>query len=153
MRVVFLDIDGTLVRQVAHRPWDRAPVAALNRVLDATGAVVVISSGWRLSARRCTSTEADALALMAAVCAEEGVRAPVIGMTPTLDREIGSLVLGRPRRDEIAAWLAQHPEVTRWCALDDDTNAGPNNLVLCDERVGLTEMDTDRAIAILEGRA
>ena len=44
-RVVFLDFDGVLDRGAA--PGDPQPVAHLNRITDASSAVLVVHSTWR----------------------------------------------------------------------------------------------------------
>ena len=148
---VFLDIDGVLnsaesckVYGTFERLSPRC-VSALQRIIDTTGAKIVVSSTWRLY---------HGLDGMRAILAEAGLRVDVVGVTPDLVQPQAGWPgwgTGRPRREEIAAWLAEHPEVTAWCALDDDPDAGPLNLIETDDRVGLTEANADAAIALLGG--
>ena len=51
------------------------------------------------------------------------------------------LYTARPRGEEIAAWLAQHPNVTRFVILDDDKDMLDllPHLVHCDNRQGVTD--------------
>ena len=139
MKVVFL-VYGTFER------LSPKCVTALQRILDTTGAKVVVSSTWRLY---------HGLDGMRTILAEAGLRAEVVGVTPYLRGEPNLSAPGWsrtvPRREEIAAWLAEHPEVTAWCALDDDPEAGPTNLIETDDRIGLTEANADAAITLLGG--
>lgn len=152
-KILFLDVDGVLNSVESCKFYgtferlDPRGVVALQRIIDTTGAKLVISSTWRLF---------RGLDGMREVLQHAGLRAEVVGITPDLveRRNVrGGMDSGwfaaRPRREEIAAWLAQHPEVTAWCALDDDPDAGPLNLVHTDDRVGLTEANADAAIALL----
>ncbi len=45
--VIFLDIDGVLTSFAAHEQLARACVARLNRLFQASGAIVVLTSSWR----------------------------------------------------------------------------------------------------------
>lgn len=139
--VIFLDFDGVLNGNdwLATLPLtfssvvdlDPACCARLQRILDATGAVVVISSSWR----EMLSTE-----LICEELARNGITATVIGVTP----------IKAYRHEEIQAWLDAHPHVTNYCALDDVALPGhEDNRVRTDERTGLTDADVERAIAIL----
>lgn len=152
-KILFLDVDGVLNSVESCKFYgtferlDPRGVVVLQRIIDTTGAKLVISSTWRLY---------RGLDGMREVLQHAGLRAEVVGITPDLveRRDVrGEMDLGgfiaHPRREEIAAWLAQHPEVTAWCALDDDPDAGPLNLIRTDDRVGLTEANADAAIALL----
>jgi len=69
----------------------------LKRLLDRTGAKVVLSSTWRC----------DPVGLFAK---HWGV--PFIDVCPDKPRS--------PRCKEIASWLADHPQVTRFVVIDDE---------------------------------
>jgi len=149
MKVIFLDIDGVLVTgRVQFRRFDPLAVAALNRIMEVTGAHIVISSSMR---RNRTIMELDAM------LTEQGVTAgSVIGATPTsavierlLAQRPGSIIRQRARGADISAWLAVHPEVTAWCAIDDEKDSGPERLVLTNAAEGLTETAADMAIGLL----
>lgn len=89
MKVIFLDFDGVLVtvhdRYTAGSPFC---VFNLNRIIEATGAKIVVSSSWRIL------FEMEELTRF---LKEWGVQGEVIGKTPVNhDGERG---------DEIQAWL------------------------------------------------
>ncbi|MEA2885200.1 MAG: hypothetical protein QOH32_4456 [Bradyrhizobium sp.] len=104
MKIIFLDIDGVLNCSKTPNPRDfpyivdKKLLARLKKLLDRTGAKVVLSSTWRC----------DPVGLFAAK--HYGV--PFIGVCP--DKP------GSPRRDEMLAWLKAHPKVTRYIVLDDE---------------------------------
>lgn len=107
--VVFLDVDGVLNHvgcnweTNAVHSIDPACVQQLRRILDNTGAHIVLSSVWRLS-----RSSLDALAVA-------GV--PVWDLTPVLDDGL------ERRAGEIRAWLDAHPGITQWAVLDDEIDA------------------------------
>jgi HAD domain in Swiss Army Knife RNA repair proteins len=104
MKIIFSDVDGVLNTRRTPNPRkfpyvaDPKLVARLHAVLERTGAQIVLTSTWRydpaglFSARHC------------------GI--PFIDITPDLPKE--------PRRNEILAWLRDHPGVTRFAVLDDE---------------------------------
>jgi len=161
MKVVFLDIDGVLnslnfVRDFDNRcaeagevlgfqhQIDHQAVLRLNRILINTRAVVVVSSSWR------RIVDLDELIR---ILRNYGFEGTIVGTTPDLshldraDRPIW-------RGDEIAHWLEHSPRaVQSFVILDDNNDMGElsHRLVLTDDRVGLTDEDALRAMALLEG--
>src|SRR4051812_14382818 len=96
MKILFLDIEGVLVLPVPGRKTSAVSarcVEQLNRITDATGAKVVLSSSWRFSPDICLTLS------------EWGVRASIIGRTPLAGNGLGAC-----RGDEIAHWLAECAE-------------------------------------------
>lgn len=161
MRVVFLDIDGvlnslTFMRDLHNRSPDPAlgppdfrhqiddtAVLRLNRLLEATGAVVVISSSWR------RIVDLDELWQ---ILKSHGFEGCIVGTTPDLSYLERAATRMLPRGDEIAHWLAHSPRaVHAFVILDDVSNMGElsHRLVLTDDRVGLTDDDVVRATALL----
>lgn len=124
MKVVFLDIDGVMVTgetvtkraQVEGHGFNlfaKEPVAQLNRILEATGAEIVVSSSWR-----CDGPRWDALLFH---FTEQGVSRRPVGRTPQLERRLPSgLYAGAQRGDEIKAWLSN--DVESFVAIDDDSD-------------------------------
>lgn len=115
--VVFADIDGVLnhnriyaeCREKAGKTipsdWlDPECIANLNRLCERSGAVIVISSGWR--------KYLNGHANVAKVLQEKGLTATVIGETPDLGEDSNRWL-------EIAAWLQTNPRVTKFVVLDD----------------------------------
>jgi hypothetical protein len=131
MRVIFLDIDGVL----NHRGWmayaqkkalarqealalspilaptlknykesiDPGALTLLHVLLEQTQAHIVVSSTWR---KWHTVAELEGL-----------LEWPVLDVTPIAER------IGVTYRGEcIAHWLSQHPEVTDYLIIDDDTD-------------------------------
>ena len=104
MKVIFLDIDGVLNCSKTPNPRgfpyivDKKLLARFRKLLDRTGAKVVLSSTWRC----------DPVGLFAA--RHYGV--PFIGVCPDKPKS--------PRRNEMLAWLKAHPRVTRYIVLDDE---------------------------------
>jgi hypothetical protein len=142
-KVIFLDIDGVMnnlgtkpARRRGLESWlDPVHVALLNDVVRATGAVVVLSSSWRLT------MPLDALQ---AAFAEAGCVAELVDVTPDLDP---------PRRGrEIAAWLAaQRDPPARYAILDDtfDMPELPGKLVKTSRIEGLSRREIPPLLALL----
>lgn len=83
---------------------DPAAVARLNRIVEATNAVVVITSSWR--GQYDFQVRLD----------EHGFKGSVVGETPRLSFE------GRRRGHEIAKWLEDNGPVESFTILDDDSD-------------------------------
>jgi len=155
VRVLFLDLDGVL--NAGHGPLDPDCVARLNRIIDATGAVIVVHSMWRYSVHpRALSWRLE----------DYGVTADVVGCTPIVPPWAGEFPgesledprLTSPSQGEaIRLWLADHPGVTAWVVLDDQPIDTPSRhtirTVSAGGALGLTDEHAERAIAILGGAA
>jgi hypothetical protein len=104
MKVIFLDIDGVLNCEKTPNPRkfpyfvDKRLLARFKKLLDRTGAKVVLSSSWRC----------DPVGLYAAK--HWGV--PFIDVCP--DRPKST------RDKEMRLWLESHPKVTRFAVIDDE---------------------------------
>lgn len=81
---------------------DDVAILLIGGIVRKAGAVVVLSTSWRNDVR--WTTYGPALDL------------PVVDRTP---------VLSGCRGDEIAAWLADHPNVERYAIIDDDPDMLP----------------------------
>lgn len=131
-RVIFLDFDGVLntISWVHQRislnlrsdldsictPLDPVRCSRLQSLCDQTQAQIVFITGWR----RHASTEALTQVLRAG-----GVTAQVngsIGLVPQGLRAVGVLRTWFDHRAVITReWLENHPEVTHFVVLDDDS--------------------------------
>lgn len=104
MKVIFLDIDGVLNCRKTPNPRklpyvvDPKLLRRFKRLLERTGAKVVLSSTWRY----------DPAGLFSA--RHWGI--PFIDVTPDMPK--------RPRCREILAWLQAHPKVKRYAVIDDE---------------------------------
>jgi hypothetical protein len=146
MKVLFLDIDGVLNshRTVYARKdfphgfdgtdmnrFDPIAIDLIRDICDKTGASIVLSSSWRIlhSVHECAN----------------GLDLPIFDKTPI---NAGAGVRG----DEIQAWLSDHPEVTQYAIIDDDSDMLPEQatrFVKTDHKNGLMFGDYESLIAIL----
>ena len=117
--VLFLDVDGVLNSATFFAASDPIPVTSVDpravrriqRIVDQTDALVVLSSSWRKSPE------------LVAILRTAGV--PIHDVTPVLTGPNGGTYV--ERSDEIRAWLRDHPEVTTYAIVDDDDSAGMND--------------------------
>mgnify|MGYP001375937908 CR=1 FL=1 len=142
-KVIFLDIDGVM-NSFSTRPQDPrglvdfldpANVAVLNAVVEGSGAVVVVTSTWRL-----TMPFAELRATFAAA----GCVAEIVDVTPDID--------GPRRGVEVEAWLAAQVEApARFVVIDDDFEmpAFPEKLVRTRKLHGLCARDVPAVLALL----
>jgi hypothetical protein len=160
VKVLFLDIDGVLnSRSWADRygdGWarrlDPEALGQLRRILDATGAVIVVSSAWRVGRSHIELRE---------VLHDAGMSldlvARIIDKTENLRGE--SRIGGHYRGDEIRRWLDLQGDalarrgrpVESFVVLDDgdDMTSVKHRLVQTDWAIGLTPELADRAIDLL----
>ncbi len=141
-KVLFLDIDGVLnsafVLQEQRRgdAIDRGMVERVNRIIQATGCKIVISSTWRLI---------HPMGELKALLRQHGLIDVIIDKTPYMISEDNN------RGDEIETWLKDHPSVQKFCILDDNSDMSDviNNLVQTTWADGLQDEHVERAIAML----
>lgn len=153
--ILFLDIDGVL-----NTPGDYAPgcalirpalAARLQRVLDRTGAVVVISSAWRYQVLLGACT----LKGFEHMLRTHGIVASVIGTTENdpgdTQQEFNGQASGDERGRQILAWLKAHPGTVlgRWAVVDDSLVDIGARLVRTDGRLGLSDENVDQLIVRL----
>lgn len=115
MKVIFLDIDGVLNDQMwlhlfMDTEIDKTRVARLAEIVKATGAVIVLSSSWRVLPDELDEIDMWVWEQLVDALREYDMfiydRTPVIGM----DRPL-----------EIKTWLDQHKgQVETFVSLDDD---------------------------------
>lgn len=123
MKVIFLDHDGVICLSncwgsrfktndetidSAFDRFDRKALKVLNEILDETDAEIVVSSDWRLHAT---------LEQLQELYKVRGIHKVPISTTGDPDAIFKDLERGRIQ--EIKDWLADHPEVTQWVAVDD----------------------------------
>jgi hypothetical protein len=162
VKIIFLDIDGVLnhadflygkhpVTSAADNyphsveAFDPAALARLQRIIDATGAAIVISSSWRVIFK-CEE--------IVAWLRNRGLRARFAGKTGRIltPHPNGTGQEEVPRSDEIGDWLAGCPDVTAYVILDDDGDAEiAGHYVGTDWETGLLDEHVEAAIAVLGG--
>lgn len=139
-RVVFLDIDGVLntIFSWGKRPHAAAlepeRVARINALCAATGAVIVVTSTWRLV------FDMDGLRQL---LTGAGLTAPIVDVTPCLDTG--------HRCDEIRFWVNSQPEPPdSYVIFDDDETAGiEGHFVWIARSRGVEDWHVDRARKLL----
>src|SRR3569832_633792 len=104
MKVLFTDIDGVLNCRKTPNPRklpyivDKKLLARFNGLVRDVEVTVVLTTTWRY----------DPAGLFSA--RRWGI--PFQDVLPDMP--------GRPRRNEVLAWLTAHPDVTRYALLDDE---------------------------------
>lgn len=122
--VVFADVDGPLapIRAYALGRRDSLPIFDPVAVAMVVGSVVeanakiVVSSSWAVMGLERVRHHFEANGISWSLVHDDW-------MTP---RDLPS----RDRSEEIKAWLAKHPEVTRWAVLEDG-HLNVSNLIRC----------------------
>ena len=141
-RIVFLDVDGVLHALNGEATFDDSCMERLKRIVETSGAAIVLSSSWRQSDWGVEEVNSQ-LAL-------RGLK-PIVGCTP---------VWGfRSRSDEILDWIHRsEPPVTHFCALDDMDLEHPHgeavgrHFVQTDSDEGLTDTQVADALEKLRVR-
>lgn len=134
MKIIFLDIDGCLNNKNtdwSNDGWglDSYCVLLLHRILEATGAEVVLSSSWRYYPKGVEIVETALRPYKLYSMTETGKEA-----------EEG-------RGSTIKRWLTQHPEVTEYAILDDANDFHKDqHLFQTSFETGLTEAVAQQVI-------
>lgn len=143
-KIVFLDFDGVLcpINDIPIEGRDRYGmlfnpqcVNALNQIIEATGAEIVISSSWR-----------GGLSLwkLIRMWRKRNMKGAIVGVTPSQNNHRG---------DEIDMWIKLH-NLINYVIIDDMGLAQfhehhKSHLVICNGRIGIDETVVKRAIKIL----
>lgn len=162
-KIIFLDIDGVLNTQYWYTQTDRNTpkdkygyafdpnaVANLKRIVEETGADIVISSSWKCMG----------LSQMEDMWEDRNLPGIIVGITPNsisdemlLVSDIDSVELFHIRGEEIKEWLTTHgKKVSHYVIIDDMDHVLPeqqSHFVQTNPEVGITEDDANKAIAIM----
>ena len=166
MKILFLDFDGVLnsdeymksksyqdevsgysdweVIQVAHHTHlDPLALDLIDKIVDATGAVVIASTTWRL---RYSNDE------MNLMLSNRGAKFRIAGATPAIR------MFGSDRGAEIKRYLEDSlDEAERFVIIDDidfffhHTDLYPH-FIQTDSKYGIRQSDVEKAIKILNGK-
>jgi hypothetical protein len=138
MKVILLDIDGVLNCKRTPNPRkfpfiiDPLLLQRLRRLIELSGAQVVLSSSWRF----------DPVGVLAA----KHYEVPFVDAIPDEPDQ--------PRCQEILDWLGAHPEVERFVVIDDeDDELDPLPLFQPSRRTGLTDDIVNAAADYLNGKS
>lgn len=158
VKTIFLDIDGVLnndnTRVFTKNNFyfvDDYLLERLKKIVDETGAIIVLSSDWRTGL--VDKLVGEDLAEFEEKMKEFGME--LSGYTPLLDKEKDEF--GEYHRctrgKEIQQYLDEHPEIGDFVIIDDRFDMKPNmaHLVNTNYHIGLTEKDVDKAIGVLNG--
>ena len=156
MKAIFLDIDGVIVTpssmrknyQLGREPkdqlYDSVALMYVGRLVQLTGAVVVLSSTWRED----LDTKDPVLREIVENLRRqlEAVGAPLFDVTPR--------VLGGDRSSEVGAWLDENP-CESWVIIDDLARfeqrpdvCGPH-LVIVEDSEGIRQQHFNKALEAL----
>jgi hypothetical protein len=134
--------------------FDPQTIDCMNRIVDATGAKIVVTSSWRYLG----------LAKLQELWKERGLHGEIIGMTSL--HVVDELILekglewleeemnGSPRSEEIAHWLKSYNINANYVILDDlpmPKDFQPH-AVQVNPKVGLTDIQVKQAIEILNSK-
>lgn len=162
MKVVFLDIDGVLNSnywngshqiEISNGEYiDEKKVKLFAQIIEKTGAVIVIHSGWRFwFDDKLKPTRKGASNLVGML---RKYNLALYDKTPDFTTE----EIRRTRKfslvkaNEIFAWLVSHTEVTNYLVIDDldlHNDELRKYQIRTDSTVGLTELDVENSIRIL----
>lgn len=126
-KVLFLDIDGPMIPRRAYflpgqtlvvSIFDPVAVSLIKRVLDKTGAKLVISSTWGNHGKE----------LVKETLEENGISWDYVHADWITPRKLSS-----SRDNEIEWWIQKHREVTHWASIDDEKLAKNNVRVSFDD--------------------
>lgn len=145
MKVIFLDVDGVLnndfttTRTKSGAEFvDDYLIERLKKIIDATGATIIMSSSWRYGLT-CERHHDDFVELIEKL---ESHGVYVEDYTPTMNTAHKSV--------EIKQYLLDNPEIDRFVVLDDDEiELYPEQHVETLNRYGLTDENVEEAIEIL----
>ena len=146
-RIIFLDVDGVLNNgSWAMEMYDKGirvyrdgilyepAIKRLKRLVDTTGAMIVVSSSWRQIP--------TAYGQLRDWLFKYGMT--IWDKTP---------YVGGCRGDDITAWFDRNPGKWSYVILDDegDMDGHMDHLIQTDFDVGFTDQDCERAISLLLG--
>ena len=162
-KVVFLDIDGVLNTKWWYTQMDRNTpkdkygyafdpnaVSNLKKIIDETGADIVISSSWK----------SFGISELEDMWQDRGLPGKLIGITPNtvsdemlLNADLDHMELFSIRGAEIKEWLTKHGKnVSHYVIIDDMDNMLTEqrlHFVKTDPEIGITVEDAEKAIMIL----
>jgi hypothetical protein len=157
MKVIFLDIDGVLNSQEflqnnKSESIDRRNVSVLKNVINKTGAVIVMSSAWRLWFDDIMMPIEGYSQHLYDIFSEFDIK--IFAKTPDFSTEEirAKKTFSRVKAKEILAWLNENQSFDKYVVVDDldlineEINA---HLVRINGQVGITEEDAMRVIDMI----
>ena len=131
--------------------FDPNAVSNLKKILDQTGADIVISSSWK----------SFGFSELEEMWEERGLPGKLIGITPNsvsdemlLNADLDNMELFSIRGMEIKEWLSKKGRsISHYAIIDDMDNMLPeqqSHFVKTDPEIGITKENADQVIAIIE---
>lgn len=162
MKVLFLDIDGVLNSnywndshqiEISNGKYiDEKKVKLFSQIIEKTGAVIVMHSGWRFwfddKIKPTRKGASNLVGLLRKYSLE--IYDKTLDFTTEEIRRTKKFSL--VKANEISAWLSSHTEVTNYLIIDDLDLHNDELLkyqIRTDSAVGLTELDVENSIRIL----
>ena len=162
MKVIFLDIDGVLNCSTSKshcvedngrviKGIDSDKVKRLAKIVEATGAQIILSSDWKDGWRKYYASQKPSHAKYLDNHLYKKGKLTIKDKTPNTNK--GTWFRG----EEILTYLRSHSDITDYVILDDtffedfSIKEIEEYLVLTDYKVGLTDTDVEKAIKILGG--
>lgn len=143
-RIVLLDIDGVVIPATQmlvdpmsslDRRFPATTIAALNELCSCSGAKIVFNTTHNDTWPEVADIEVAMV--------EQGLEP--IHLHPT---DLRTSYPAKPRAEAASEWLARHPEVERWVALDDARFTEDERLILVDPNGGLHLGHVNTALAL-----
>ena len=157
MKVIFLDIEGVLnsekfLNNNKDQVVDRERVRILKSIVDKTGAVIIMSSGWRLCFDENMLPQDGYSKELYEVLCEFNIN--LFGKTPDFStEEIRSRkTFSHVKANEIIAWLDENKNVEKYVVIDDldlKNEEINSHLVKVNGEIGITEEDAKVVINII----
>lgn len=162
MKVIFLDVDGVLnsnfwnkshQREISNGAFiDIDKVKLLSEIVNQTGAIIVMHSGWRFwFDENIKPTRVESCNFLT-ILKSYGLN--IFSLTPdfTTEEIRENKKFSLVKAKEILEWIKMHDKIEKWLVIDDldlnDKEIGKHQL-LTDSTIGLTEIDVEIAIKML----
>lgn len=155
MKVIFLDFDGVITTSASNWNLSLEKMRLVKRIVDETGAKIVISSSWRRYTLEQTIESITTIGNPFVNDVPFLMPEEVVGVTARMyafkhgaaERHYGVF-----RGVEIKQYLDEHQEIENYVILDDDSDmllSQQKNFIKTDSSGGITEKDAEKAIRIL----
>lgn len=163
MKIIFLDIDGVLNSDSWNQKHeneikngilvDEEKVEILSKLIKATGAKIVLHSGWRFWFDESFLPIRKESEILMELLNKNNI--DFYDFTPDLTTEEirKSKNFSKVKPDEILLWLKKHSDISSWVVIDDlDLNNEiiSNHQIKPDSKIGLSSSDIEKAVKLLE---
>lgn len=154
MKVIFLDFDGVITTYKSQYRLDEEKMKLVKYICRKTGAKIVITSSWRRWTLEDTIKDITDTSKWGVPIPFEPIK-KVIGVTSRVYAFKNDDVQHHyrvPRGVEIKMYLDEHTDIDKYVILDDDSDMLLEQepyFIRTDETEGLTELDAEKAITIL----